>query len=74
MTPVTSTAALRPLDNLADASATDAPAGLSPAVADAKQSDIAKAIFSAAQEFQHHLERGQKESAHECDQVHVQHG
>jgi predicted RNA methylase len=60
MTPVTSAAALRPLDNLADEPATDAPAGLSPAVADVKQPDTAKAIFSAAQELQHHLERGQR--------------
>ena len=60
MTPVISAAALRSHDNLADASATDAPAGLSPAVADAKQPDTAKAIFSAAQELQHHLERGQR--------------
>ncbi len=63
MTPVTSAAALRPLDNLADEPATDAPAGLSPAVADAKQPDTAKAIFSAAQELQHHLERGQRVDA-----------
>jgi predicted RNA methylase len=63
MTPVNSAAALRPLDNLADEPATDAPAGLSPAGADAKQSDTAKAIFSAAQEFQHHLERGQRVDA-----------
>ncbi|MGL4441738.1 MAG: methylase, partial [Bosea sp. (in: a-proteobacteria)] len=60
MTPFTSAAALRPLDNLADASATDAPAGLSP---DAKQPDTAKAIFSAAQELQHHLKRGQRVDA-----------
>ncbi len=63
MTPVTSATALRTRDNLADEPATDAPAGLSPAVADAKQSDTAKAIFSAAQEFQQHLERGQRVDA-----------
>jgi predicted RNA methylase len=60
MTPVTPATALRTRDNLADEPATDAPASLSPAVADAKQADTAKAIFSAAQELQHHLERGQR--------------